>query len=64
MEQGILSSPLNPEEVGEFLIENHGLDKAKMGDYIGDRRNAEVLEAFVRSVGYDDVMMMSLVIHM
>jgi brefeldin A-resistance guanine nucleotide exchange factor 1 len=48
MEQGVLASPMDPPEVADFLLENPRLGKAKIGDYIGDRKNSEILEAFVR----------------
>ncbi len=48
MEQGILSTPLDPLEVAGFFLENPGLNKAKIGDYIGERNNSHILEAFVR----------------
>lgn len=48
VEQGILASPVQAAEVADFLLENPGLRKEKIGDYIGDRKNAEILEAFVR----------------
>lgn len=48
MEQGVLASPMDIAEVADFLLENPGLSKAKIGDYVGDRRNIEILEAFVR----------------
>lgn len=47
-EHGLLSSPLNPEEMAKFLRENPRLDKKTIGDYIGDKKNSRVLEAFVR----------------
>lgn len=48
MEQGILASPLDPSQVADFLHENPGLGKAKIGDYVGDRRNSDILESFVK----------------
>ena len=48
VEQGILPSPPPPEKLAEFLLQNPALSKAMIGDYIGDRKNAEVLEAFVK----------------
>ena len=33
-----------------FLLENHGLSKAKIGEYVGERKNADILLAFVRCV--------------
>ncbi|XP_022788096.1 Golgi-specific brefeldin A-resistance guanine nucleotide exchange factor 1-like isoform X3 [Stylophora pistillata] len=54
-EQGLLSSPLNPEEMAKFLRENPRLDKKTIGDYLGDKKNTKVLEAFVRSFHFHDL---------
>ena len=35
------------EEVAMFLVDNPQLDKARIGEYIGDRKNPAVLDAFV-----------------
>lgn len=34
--------------MAKFLRENPRLDKKTIGDYIGDKKNSRVLEAFVR----------------
>ena len=47
-EHGFLSKPIHPEELANHLRENIRLDKKTIGDYIGDRKNTKVLEAFVR----------------
>ena len=47
-EHGFLSKPIHPEELATHLRENIRLDKKAIGDYIGDRKNTKVLEAFVR----------------
>ena len=39
---------LGVDGVAKFLVDNHHLSKAMIGDYLGDRRNTEVLTAFVR----------------
>ncbi|KAL9961546.1 hypothetical protein ACROYT_G030504 [Oculina patagonica] len=54
-EHGLLSSPLNPEEMAKFLRENPRLDKKTIGDYIGDKKNGRILEAFVRSFHFHDL---------
>ena len=36
------------QEIAKFLVDNHYLNKAMIGDYIGDRRNTEILKAFVK----------------
>ena len=45
--QGIFSTPPHPDEVASFLHDNQGLHKAMIGDYIGDRRNIDILNAYV-----------------
>ncbi|XP_020603212.1 Golgi-specific brefeldin A-resistance guanine nucleotide exchange factor 1-like [Orbicella faveolata] len=54
-EHGLLCSPLNPEEMAKFLRENPRLDKKTIGDYIGDKKNSRILEAFVRSFHFHDL---------
>ncbi|KAG8224903.1 hypothetical protein J437_LFUL006261 [Ladona fulva] len=54
-ENGLLSSPLNPQEVAIFLKENPTLDKNKIGEYISDKKNCEVLECFVMSFDFADL---------
>ncbi|KAK0051833.1 Golgi-specific brefeldin A-resistance guanine nucleotide exchange factor 1 [Biomphalaria pfeifferi] len=53
-EQGLLSKPLNPTEVVAFFRENHRLDKKQIGEYISDKKNKQVLEAFVQSFNFED----------
>ncbi len=48
LEQEVLHSPLNPDEVAAFLLDNPGLSKARIGEYVGDRKNIDILHAFVR----------------
>ena len=50
MEQGVLQTPLEPAEVATFLHNNPTISKQMLGDYLGDRRNTAVLEAFVKYV--------------
>ena len=50
MEQRILSTPASESEIADFLLENPRLSKARIGEYIGDRKNAHILEAFVRYI--------------
>lgn len=47
-EAGLLSMPLVPAELVYYMKENPKFDKKIIGDYIGDRKNVKVLEAFVR----------------
>lgn len=50
-EQGLLQNPMNPVEVATFLRQNPALSKQLLGDFLGARSHAAVLEAFVRCVG-------------
>ncbi|XP_064404547.1 Golgi-specific brefeldin A-resistance guanine nucleotide exchange factor 1-like isoform X2 [Halichondria panicea] len=50
LEQGVLHSPLNPNEVAGFLLDNPGLVKARIGEYVGERKNTDILHAFVRRI--------------
>ena len=50
-ERGIIplaSSPDYAEDVASFLVDNPRLSKAMIGEYVGDRKNPAVLEAFVK----------------
>ncbi len=47
-ERSILRTPLDPGEVAQLLLDNPGLDKAMIGEYIGDRRRQDILEGFVK----------------
>lgn len=50
-ERGIISSSSSAEfaeEVASFLVDNPWLSKAMIGEYVGDRRNPAILEAFVK----------------
>eukprot|EP00731_Ephydatia_muelleri_P005740 Em0002g1916a len=47
VKQGVFTSPPDPEEVASFLHDNQGLHKAMIGDYIGNRRNIDILNAYV-----------------
>ena len=59
-EHGFLSKPLDPEEVANHLRENIRLDKKAIGDYIGDRKNTKVLEAFAEYALNNPITMYSL----
>jgi len=54
-EHGLLSFPINPEEMAKFLRENPRVDKKTIGEYIGDKKNSRILEAFVRSFHFHDL---------
>lgn len=47
-ENGLLSNPLDMREVAEYLRHNPLLDKKVIGDFISNRKNNEVLEAYVK----------------
>ncbi|GFS40758.1 golgi-specific brefeldin A-resistance guanine nucleotide exchange factor 1 [Nephila pilipes] len=52
-EHGLLKEPLDPQEVATFLRDNPQLDKKMIGEYISNRKNLKVLEAFVRSFPFE-----------
>ncbi|XP_071455207.1 Golgi-specific brefeldin A-resistance guanine nucleotide exchange factor 1 isoform X2 [Hetaerina americana] len=54
-ENGLLSTPLNPQEVALFFRENPMLDKNKIGEYISNKKNLKVLESFVKSFDFADL---------
>ncbi|KAI1710082.1 sec7 domain-containing protein [Ditylenchus destructor] len=54
LEKGILSNPLNPKEAGLWLRHNPRLDKNKIAEYICNRKNPEVLKAFVQSFNFEN----------
>ncbi|XP_057309577.1 Golgi-specific brefeldin A-resistance guanine nucleotide exchange factor 1-like [Hydractinia symbiolongicarpus] len=54
-EKGLLSTPLQPDELVQFFKKNQRVDKKTLGDYIGERKNIKVLEAFVRSFEMQNV---------
>ncbi len=45
-DHGLLSVPLDAGEVVQFIKENPKLDKKMIGEYVSQRKNATVLEAF------------------
>jgi brefeldin A-resistance guanine nucleotide exchange factor 1 len=53
-DQGLLSKVLKPSEVVTLLKENHRLDKKMIGEYISNKNNKNVLEAFVKSFNFED----------
>ena len=48
-EKGLLKNPLEPQDVAQWLRQNPRLDKAKIAEYICNRKRPEVLAAFVQS---------------
>ena len=51
-EQGILSVPLDPEEVVAFFKENPKLCKKMLGEYLSNKKNSKVLEAYQRYLSH------------
>jgi len=47
-EQELLSNFTS--EIASFLHENHLLDKGMIGEYLGDRKNADILDHFIMLV--------------
>ncbi|XP_029377816.1 Golgi-specific brefeldin A-resistance guanine nucleotide exchange factor 1 isoform X2 [Echeneis naucrates] len=48
-EKGLLSSPMDTNQVAQWLRENPRLDKKMIGEYISDRKNMELLDSFVNT---------------
>ncbi|KAM9848105.1 Golgi-specific brefeldin A-resistance guanine nucleotide exchange factor 1 [Aulostomus maculatus] len=46
-EKGLLSNPIDNNQVAQWLRENPRLDKKMIGEYISDRKNMELLDSFV-----------------
>ncbi|KAJ8916109.1 hypothetical protein NQ315_004476 [Exocentrus adspersus] len=54
-EHGVLKPELDISEIALFLRENPGLDKKMIGEYISNRNNLNILEAFVKTFDFVDV---------
>ena len=54
-EHHLLSTPLDSQEVVSFLRENPRLDKKMIGEFISNRNNLQVLDAFVKSFDFTDM---------
>ncbi|TNN44947.1 Golgi-specific brefeldin A-resistance guanine nucleotide exchange factor 1 [Liparis tanakae] len=48
-EKGLLSSPLDNDQVAQWLRENPRLDKKMIGEFVSDRKNMELLDSFVNT---------------
>uniref|UniRef100_A0A8B9RIS7 Golgi-specific brefeldin A-resistance guanine nucleotide exchange factor 1 n=1 Tax=Astyanax mexicanus TaxID=7994 RepID=A0A8B9RIS7_ASTMX len=48
-EKGLLSSPMDNNEVAQWLRENPRLDKKMIGEFVSDRKNMELLDSFVNT---------------
>ena len=51
-EMKLWSTPLDPKQVATFVRENPHLDKNQIGEYVSNRKNLEILEAFVTSFDF------------
>lgn len=47
-EKGLLSDPMDYNQVAQWLRENPRLDKKMIGEYISDRKNMDLLDGFVK----------------
>ncbi|CAH1155460.1 unnamed protein product [Phaedon cochleariae] len=54
-EHGVLKQELDIQEVVMFLRENPALSKAQIGEYISNRSNLKILEAFVHTFNFTNV---------
>ncbi|KAG5880373.1 hypothetical protein JTB14_027280 [Gonioctena quinquepunctata] len=54
-EHGVLKPELDIQEVVVFLRENPALNKAMIGEYISNRSNLKILEAFVKTFNFTNV---------
>lgn len=48
-EQGLLSTPMDCQEVAQWLRHNPRLDKKMIGEFVSDRKNTELLDSFVNT---------------
>ncbi|KAM7384982.1 hypothetical protein PAMP_001086 [Pampus punctatissimus] len=48
-EKGLLSNPMDNNQVAQWLRENPRLDKKMIGEYISDRKHMELLDSFVNT---------------
>lgn len=48
-EKGLLSEPMDPPQVAQWLRENPRLDKKMIGEFISERKNTELLDSFVNT---------------
>ncbi|XP_033468828.2 Golgi-specific brefeldin A-resistance guanine nucleotide exchange factor 1 isoform X2 [Epinephelus lanceolatus] len=51
-EKGLLSNPIDNNQVAQWLRENPRLDKKMIGEYISDRKNMELLDSFVNTFAF------------
>uniref|UniRef100_A0A671UFB9 Golgi-specific brefeldin A-resistance guanine nucleotide exchange factor 1 n=1 Tax=Sparus aurata TaxID=8175 RepID=A0A671UFB9_SPAAU len=51
-DRGLLSNPMDNNQVAQWLRENPRLDKKMIGEYISDRKNMELLDSFVNTFAF------------
>ncbi|XP_076831313.1 Golgi-specific brefeldin A-resistance guanine nucleotide exchange factor 1 isoform X2 [Brachyhypopomus gauderio] len=56
-EKGLLSSPMDNNEVAQWLRENPGLDKKMIGELVSDRKHMELLDSFVNTFTFQGLRM-------
>lgn len=54
-EHGVLKSDSDNQEIALFLRENPALDKKMIGEYISNRNNLHILDAFVKTFSFTGV---------
>lgn len=55
VKNGLLSDPVDPTEVATLLRECWRLDKKMIGEYVSNKKNMRILEAFVKSFDFNSV---------
>lgn len=55
VKNGLLSDPIDPTEVATLLRECWRLDKKMIGEYVSNKKNLKILEAFVQSFDFNSV---------
>ena len=50
--EGLIATPLDPEELAQFLRGNPHLDKAQLGEFISKKGKEDILKAFVDSFDF------------
>ncbi|XP_019737650.1 Golgi-specific brefeldin A-resistance guanine nucleotide exchange factor 1 isoform X5 [Hippocampus comes] len=51
-EKGLLSNPMDNNQVAQWLRENPRLDKKMIGEFVSDRNNMELLDSFVNTFAF------------
>ncbi|XP_052006879.1 Golgi-specific brefeldin A-resistance guanine nucleotide exchange factor 1 isoform X1 [Xyrauchen texanus] len=51
-EKGLLSIPMDNNEVAQWLRDNPRLDKKMIGEFISDRKNTDLLDSFVNTFAF------------